>query len=51
MMNSTIFVISVSNPSIISLLGQVSKKEYCQAKKTTNHLNVPSGTKFYRVHV
>ena len=40
-----------ANPSTTPLLGQVTDKEYCQAKKPNNRFNVPLGTKFYRVRV
>jgi len=39
------------SPSTIPLFGQVTDKEYCQAKKPNNRFNVPMGTKFYRVRV
>ena len=29
--------------------GEVTEKEYCQAKKAENRFKVPQGTKFYRV--
>lgn len=51
MINSTLFGTSGFNPSTTPLLGQVTDKEYCQAKKTNNRFNVPIGTKFYRVRV
>lgn len=51
MMNSTIFGTNGFNPSTTPLLGQVTDKEYCQAKKPNNRFNVPLGTKFYRVRV
>ncbi|XP_078659369.1 uncharacterized protein LOC144904370 [Branchiostoma floridae x Branchiostoma belcheri] len=31
------------------VLGQITDKEYCQAKKPQNRFKVPVGTKFYRV--
>ena len=30
-------------------LGEVTEKEYCQAKKAANRFKVPIGTRFYRV--
>jgi hypothetical protein len=51
MINSTAFGINGLNPSTTPLLGQVTDKEYCQAKKPNNRFNVPLGTKFYRVRV
>jgi hypothetical protein len=51
MMNSTLFGTNGLNPSTTPLLGQVTDKEYCQAKKPNNRFNVPLGTKFYRVRV
>jgi hypothetical protein len=51
MMNSTLFGTNGLNPSTTPLLGQVTDKEYCQAKKLNNRFNVPLGTKFYRVRV
>ena len=51
MMNSTVFGTNGLNPSTTPLLGQVTDKEYCQAKKPNNRFNVPLGTKFYRVRV
>lgn len=51
MMSSTIFGTNGFNPSTTPLLGQVTDKEYCQAKKPNNRFNVPLGTKFYRVRV
>ena len=30
-------------------IGEITDKEYCQAKKTTNRFKVPIGTRFYRV--
>jgi hypothetical protein len=48
MVNSTLVGLS---PSSAPLLGQVTDKEYCQAKKPNNRFNVPLGTKFYRVRV
>ena len=51
MMNSTLFGTNALNPSSTPLLGQVTDKEYCQAKKPNNRFNVPLGTKFYRVRV
>lgn len=51
MINSTLLGNNGFNPSTIPLLGQVTDKEYCQAKKTNNRFNVPLGTKFYRVRV
>ncbi|CAF1412794.1 unnamed protein product [Adineta steineri] len=51
MMNSTMFGINGLNLSTTPLLGQVTDKEYCQAKKPNNRFNVPLSTKFYRVRV
>ena len=51
MMNSTLIGANSLNPSTTPLLGQVTDKEYCQAKKPNNRFNVPLGTKFYRVRV
>jgi len=51
MINSTLFGTNGLNPSTTPLLGQVTDKEYCQAKKPNNRFNVPLGTKFYRVRV
>jgi hypothetical protein len=51
MINSTLFGTNGFNPSTTPLLGQVTDKEYCQAKKPNNRFNVPLGTKFYRVRV
>lgn len=51
MINSTINGNNGLNPSTTPLLGLVTDKEYCQAKKTNNRFNVPLGTKFYRVRV
>nr|XP_032801419.1 RB1-inducible coiled-coil protein 1-like [Petromyzon marinus] len=31
------------------VLGRITEKEYCQAKKAQNRFRVPVGTKFYRV--
>ena len=49
MINSSSIDNSGFRPSTIPFLGQVTDKEYCQAKKTNNRFNVPLGTKFYRV--
>ncbi|CAF3521247.1 unnamed protein product [Rotaria sp. Silwood1] len=51
MINSALIGNNVFNPSTTPLLGQVTDKEYCQAKKANNRFNVPLGTKFYRVRV
>jgi hypothetical protein len=51
MMNSTLMGTNGLNPSSTPLLGQVTDKEYCQAKKLNHRFNVPLGTKFYRVRV
>ena len=51
MINSTLFGTNGVNISTAPLLGQVTDKEYCQAKKPNNRFNVPLGTKFYRVRV
>lgn len=51
MMNSTVFGTTGLNSTTTPLLGQVTDKEYCQAKKPNNRFNVPLGTKFYRVRV
>jgi hypothetical protein len=51
MINSTVIGNNGLNPSTTPLLGQVTDKEYCQAKKLNNRFNVPLGTKFYRVRV
>jgi hypothetical protein len=51
MINSTLFGTNGLNPSTTPLLGQVTDKEYCQAKKPNNRFNVPLGTKFYRVRI
>ncbi len=51
MMNSALIGANSLNPSTTPLLGQVTDKEYCQAKKPNNRFNVPLGTKFYRVRV
>jgi hypothetical protein len=51
MINSTLIGTNGFNPSSTPLLGQVTDKEYCQAKKPNNRFNVPLGTKFYRVRV
>ena len=51
MISSTVFGTNGLNPSSTPLLGQVTDKEYCQAKKPNNRFNVPLGTKFYRVRV
>ncbi|CAF3818855.1 unnamed protein product [Rotaria magnacalcarata] len=51
MISSTLIGANGLNPSTTPLIGQVTDKEYCQAKKTNNRFNVPLGTKFYRVRV
>lgn len=51
MISSAMFGNNGLNPSSTPLLGQVTDKEYCQAKKPNNRFNVPLGTKFYRVRV
>ena len=51
MMSLTAFGSNGLNPSSTPLLGQVTDKEYCQAKKPNNRFNVPLGTKFYHVRV
>ena len=51
MISSAVFGTNGLNPSSTPLLGQVTDKEYCQAKKPNNRFNVPLGTKFYRVRV
>ncbi|CAF1396648.1 unnamed protein product [Adineta ricciae] len=52
MINSALFGANNNfNPTTTPLLGQVTDKEYCQAKKPNNRFNVPLGTKFYRVRV
>ena len=50
MISSAVFGTNALNPSSTPLLGQVTDKEYCQAKKH-NRFYVPLGTKFYRVRV
>lgn len=51
MISSTLMGANGFNPSTTPLLGQVTDKEYCQAKKPNNRFNVALGTKFYRVRV
>ncbi|CAF1529135.1 unnamed protein product, partial [Rotaria sordida] len=51
MINSTLIGNNGLNPSTTPFLGQVTDKEYCQAKKPNNRFNVQLGTKFYRVRV
>jgi hypothetical protein len=51
MISSTLMGVNGFNPSTTPLLGQVTDKEYCQAKKPNNRFNVALGTKFYRVRV
>ena len=51
MMNSTLFGPGNFSQMTTPLLGQVTDKEYCQAKKPNNRFNVPLYTKFYRVRV
>ncbi|CAF0745641.1 unnamed protein product [Didymodactylos carnosus] len=51
LVNSSITLTSTLAPSCQPILGQVTDKEYCQAKKINNRFNVPLGTKFYRVRV
>ena len=51
MINSTLIGNIGWSPTTTPLLGQVTDKEYCQAKKTNNRFNVPLGTKFYRVRI
>nr|ADD91461.1 Rb1-inducible coiled coil protein 1-like protein [Adineta vaga] len=51
MINSTLFGPGNFSQMTTPLLGQVTDKEYCQAKKPNNRFNVPLYTKFYRVRV
>ena len=51
MIRSTVFGTNKLNLSTTPLLGQVTDKEYCQAKKPNNRFYVPLGTKSYRVRV
>ena len=49
--DSTEFKINGLNLSTTSLLEQLTRKEYGQAKKSNNHFNIPLGTKLYRLRV
>jgi hypothetical protein len=49
--NSTNLTPALINTSTTPLLGHVTDKEYCQAKKSKDRFNAPLRTKFYRVRV